>query len=110
MRLSLEKLPGEAIPYDLASGQAVPVLFELGMDDEALDIIDQMSKRSVEMLDFYQETGRAMDREAQISMQMLNYFVPQLREQGYKEKADQIQQDYERIFGAAAGTPQIQRR
>jgi hypothetical protein len=110
MRLSLERLPGNAMPYDLASGQAVPVLFELEMNDEALGIIDQMSKRSVEMLDFYQENDRPMDREASISMQMLRYFIPLLQEYGYEEKASQIQQEYERLFGAMGGNPRMQRR
>jgi hypothetical protein len=110
MRLSLERLPGEAIPYDLASGQAVPVLFELEMKEEALDIIDKMSKKSIELLDFYQETGRGLDREAQISAEMLRYFVPVLKEQGYEEKSTELQQNYERIFGAMSGNSRIQRR
>lgn len=108
MRLSLEKFPHEAIPYDLASGQAVPLLFELGMEEEAMHIIDEMSSRSVEMLDFYQETGRAMDREASISMQMLRYFIPLLNDQGFEDKANQLQQEYERLFGSMG--QQMQRR
>ncbi|WP_162342992.1 glycosyltransferase family 117 protein [Cyclobacterium salsum] len=99
MRLSLEKFPHEAIPYDLASGQSVPLLLELGMEEEALHVVNEMAKRSIEMLDFYQETERAMDREASISMEMLNYFIRLLREQGYEEKADQLQVEFERLFG-----------
>ncbi len=108
MRLSLEKFPHEAIPYDLASGQSVPLLFELGMEEEALHIVDEMAERSVEMLDFYQETERAMDREASISMEMLRYFLPLLREQGYEEKADQLQVEFERLFGNSSN--RLQRR
>lgn len=99
LRLSLEKFPHEAIPYDLASGQAVPLLFELGMDEEALHVVNEIARRSVEMLDFYAETGRTMDREASISMQMMRYFIPLLREQGYDEDADRLQREYERLFG-----------
>lgn len=108
MRLSLEKFPHEAIPYDLASGQAVPLLFELDMEEEALHVVDEMAKRSIEMLDFYQETERAMDREASISMEMLRYFIPLLREQGYEEKADKLQVEFERLFGNASN--RMQRR
>ncbi|SHN14942.1 Protein of unknown function [Cyclobacterium lianum] len=108
MRLSLEKFPHGAIPYDLASGQAVPLLFELGMDDEAMHIVDEMSVRSVEMLEFYEETGRAMDREASISMEMLRYFIPLLREQGFEDKADQLQGEFERLFGSMG--QRLQRR
>jgi len=98
-KLSLEKFPNEAIPYDLASGQSVPLLFELGEDELALDIVDKMATRSVEMLEFYETTDRALDREASISIEMLRYFVPLLKERGYEEQATQIQKNMERIFG-----------
>ncbi len=109
-RLSLEKFPNEAISYDLASGQAVPLLFELGMDSEALEIIDKMSVKSVQMLDFYLRTGRSMDREASISMEMLRYFIPVLREKGYDEKATELQNQFDRIFGELSGGSGLQRR
>src|SRR5690606_13981787 len=65
-KLSLEKFPNEAIPYDLANGHSVPLLFEMGEDDLALDIIEKMATRSVQMLHFYEATGRSLDREASI--------------------------------------------
>lgn len=101
-KLSLEKFPNKAIPYDLASGQSVPLLFELGEDELALDIVEKMSTRSVQMLDFYERSGRSLDREASISIEMLRYFVPLLKEKGYDELASQIQTDMERIFGSSA--------
>lgn len=100
-KLSLEKFPDVAIPYDLASGQSVPLLFELGEDELALDIVDKMSVRSVEMLEFYDATNRPLDREASISIEMLRYFVPMLKEKGYDQRASEVQQEMERIFGAS---------
>ncbi|MEX2594361.1 MAG: DUF2723 domain-containing protein [Anditalea sp.] len=104
-KLSLEKFPNEAIPYDLASGQSVPLLFEMGEDDLALDIIDKMSTRSVQMLEFYEETDRPLDREARISIEMLRYFVPLLKERGYTELATKIQNDFDRILGQPGDNP-----
>jgi hypothetical protein len=101
--LSLEKFPNEAIAYDLASGQSVPLLFELGLDENALDIIEKMSNRAVQMLDFYNRTGRPMDREASISMEMLRYFIPVLKEKGYPDEATQLQNQFDRIFGELGG-------
>lgn len=98
-KLSLEKFPNEAIPYDLASGQSVPLLFEMGEDDLALDIINKMSDKSVQMLLFYEATDRPLDREASISIEMLRYFVPLLKERGYDELATKVQNDMDRIFG-----------
>ncbi|MEX2565212.1 MAG: DUF2723 domain-containing protein [Cyclobacteriaceae bacterium] len=109
-RLSLEKFPNKAIPYDLASGQAVPLLFELGMENEALDIIDVMTAKSVEMLDFYAETERPLDREASISMEMLRYFIPVLKEKGFDERATELQNKFDRIFGEMGGNQRLQRR
>jgi len=109
-QLSLEKFPNEAIPYDLASGQSVPLLFELGLDELAMDIIDHMSKKSIQLLDFYEETNRPMDREASISTQMLQYFIPLLREKGYTEEATKLQNEFDRLFGSGSSLPQMNRR
>ncbi|MDN3669870.1 DUF2723 domain-containing protein [Echinicola jeungdonensis] len=98
-KLSLEKFPHEAIPYDLANGQSVPLLFEMGEDDLALDIIDQLTKKSVQTLTFYREKGRPMDREAMVSMEMMRYFVPLLQERGYDELATKIQNQLDKVIG-----------
>lgn len=110
MDLSLEKFPHKAIPYDLASGQSVPLLFELGKDEQALDIIEKMSDKAVQLLDFYDRTGRAMDREASISVEMLRYFIPVLRERGYTELSTRIQNDFDRLLGPSGGVPGLNRR
>ncbi|AGA78440.1 glycosyltransferase family 117 protein [Echinicola vietnamensis] len=101
-KLSMEKFPNEAIPYDLSSGQSVPSLFELGEDDMALDIIEVLSNRAFEMLQFYQEKGRAMDREAMYSLEMMRFFVPLLQERGYDELATEIQNNLDKVIGPAA--------
>ncbi|UJP66687.1 glycosyltransferase family 117 protein [Mongoliitalea daihaiensis] len=103
MKFSLEKMPHEAIPYDLASGQMVPLLFEVGEDDLALDIVEKVSFRSIEMIDFYQRTGRDYDRDALISIEMLKFFVPLLEERGYTELASQLKKDLERFLGPSSG-------
>lgn len=108
-KLSLEKFPDEAIPYDMANGQAVPLLFEMGEDDLALDIVDNMSRKYVEMLEFYDRMERPLDREASISIEMLRYFVPLLNERGYDELANRIQNDFDRLFGPSGGM-QLNRR
>ncbi|WP_114749078.1 glycosyltransferase family 117 protein [Pleomorphovibrio marinus] len=104
--LSLEKFPHKAIPYDLASGQSVPLYFELGMEEEALDIVEKMSEKSIQMLQYYDQTDRPLDREASISLEMLKYFLPLLRERGHDELASRIQNEFDRIFGDGSN-PQI---
>ncbi len=111
LKLSLEKFPHEAISYDLASGQSVPLYFELGMEEEGLDIVEKMSEKSIQMLNYYDQIGRPLDREASISLEMLRYFLPLLRERGHDDLASKIQNEFDRIFGDGAN-PQmrLQRR
>ncbi len=82
----------------------------MGEDDLALDIIDKMSTRSVEMLEFYEATERPLDREASISIEMLRYFVPLLKERGYEELDTNIQNDFDRILGQPGSPLQMNRK
>ncbi|GGZ27833.1 membrane protein [Echinicola pacifica] len=103
-KLSLDKFPNAAIPYDLSSGQSVPLLFEVGEDDLALDIIEVLADRSFDMLQYYQEEGRAMDREAMISLEMMRFFVPLLQERGYDELSTKMQNNLDKVLGPS-GSP-----
>lgn len=109
MKYSLQVMPNEAIPYDLASGQMVPLLFEVGEDDLALDIVEQSSHKYVQMLEFYNREDRDFDREAMISSEMLKYFIPLLDERGYTELSSQIRKDYERVMGPISGGSMLDR-
>lgn len=103
LKFSLEKMPHEGVPYDLASGQMVPLLFEVGEDDLALDIVEKISHKSIQMLEFYTKEDREFDREAMISIEMLKYFIPLLNERGYSELADQLKVGLERVMGPVSG-------
>lgn len=99
----LKVMPDKAIPYDLASGQSVPLLFEVGEDYLALDIIEKISHKSVQMLEFYSKANRPYDREAMISVEMLKFFVPLLEERGYDELAARLKSDLDKILGPGEG-------
>jgi len=103
-KLSLEKFPNEAIPYDLSNGQSVIYLFEMGEDDLALDIIEKLSEKSIQTLEFYRDKGRPMDREAMISLEMMRFFVPLLEERGYDELATKVQNNLDKILGPSGGS------
>ena len=111
LKFSMKVMPHEAVPYDLASGQSVPLLFEVGEDDLALDIVDKISHKSIQMLDFYQKTGRDYDREAMISIEMLKFFIPLLDERGYSEISENLKAELEKILGpGSAGGSLLDRR
>jgi hypothetical protein len=99
LNYGLEVMPNEAIPYDLSSGQSVPLFFEVGEDEKALDIIDKVSKKSLDMIEFYTEENREYDREMMISVEMIRYFIPLLEERGYQEKAQALKLRMEQFLG-----------
>lgn len=109
LKYSLEAMPDKAVPYDLASGQMVPLLFEVGEDDLALDIVEKIAHKSTQMLDFYDKEGREFDREAMISIEMLKYFIPLLEERGYTELASQMKKDLEKILGPVSSGSMLDR-
>ncbi|WP_075349514.1 glycosyltransferase family 117 protein [Algoriphagus marinus] len=100
LNYGLEVMPNEAIPYDLSSGQSVPLFFEVGEDEKAMDIIDKVSKKSLDMIEFYQTQNRDYDREMMISIEMVKYFIPLLEERGYQEKAQELKLRMSSLLGA----------
>ncbi|MDF2157352.1 DUF2723 domain-containing protein [Algoriphagus sp. CAU 1675] len=104
LNYGLEVMPNEAIPYDLSSGQSVPLFFEVGEEEKALDIIDKVSKKSLDMIEFYTRENRDYDREMMISIEMVKYFIPLLEERGYEEKAGDLQIRLEQLLGAEANS------
>lgn len=99
LNYGLEVMPNDAIPYDLSSGQSVPLFFEVGEEDKALEIIDVVGNRSLDMIEFYDSENRDYDREILISIEMIRYFIPLLRERGYNEIAEEFKRRLESYLG-----------
>jgi hypothetical protein len=87
LNFGLTTIPDKAVPYDLSSGQSVPLFFEVGEDEKALEIVDKISKRSLDMIEFYSKNELGYDRDLLMSIEMIKYFIPLLDERGYQEKA-----------------------
>ncbi|GMQ29688.1 DUF2723 domain-containing protein [Algoriphagus confluentis] len=107
---NLEVMPHQAIPYDLSSGQSVPLFFEVGEDEKALDIVEKISKKSLDMIEFYTSEDRTYDREMMISIEMVKYFIPLLEERGYQEEAQNLKLRLESLIGSESSQPGILER
>lgn len=107
LNYGLEVMPNEAIPYDLSSGQSVPLFFEVGEEEKALEIIDVISKKSLDMIEFYTKENRDYDREMMISIEMIKYFIPLLEERGYQEKAQELKLRLESLIGQQSQSPGV---
>jgi hypothetical protein len=110
LNYGLETIPHEALPYDLSSGQSVPLFFEVGEDEKALDIVEKISKRSLDMIEFNTTEGRPYDRDMMISIEMVKYFIPLLEERGYQEEAQKLKQRLESLIGSDSASPGILQR
>jgi hypothetical protein len=110
LNFGLATIPDKALPYDLSSGQSVPLFFEVGEDEKALEIIEKISKRSLDMIEFYSKTSRSYDREMMISVELIKYFIPLLEERGYKEKAQELSKRLESLMGSEGKEPGMLRR
>jgi hypothetical protein len=111
LNYGLKVMPHEAIPYDLSSGQSVPLFFEVGEDEKAMDIIDKVSKKSLDMIEFYTAEDRPYDRDMMISVEMVKYFIPLLEERGYEEKSEELKTRLKKYVDVEeSGSSRIQRR
>ena len=105
LNFGLETIPDKAVPYDLSSGQSVPLFFEVGEDEKALEIIDRISKRSFDMITFYTKNDLGYDRELLVSIEMIKYFIPLLEERGYTEKSLELKKRLESLIGKESEEP-----
>ena len=99
LNYGLKVMPDSGIPYDLASGQSVPLFFEVGEEEKALEIIESVARKSLDMIEFYDRENRDFDREILISIEMVRYFIPLLQERGYQDMADEYRRRLEAYLG-----------
>ena len=105
LNFGLETIPDKAVPYDLSSGQSVPLFFEVGEDEKAMEIVDKISKRSLDMITFYTKNDLGYDRELLVSIEMIKFFIPLLEERGYTEKSIDLKKRLESLIGKESEDP-----
>jgi hypothetical protein len=105
LNYGLQVMPDKGIPYDISSGQSVPLFFEVEEDEKALEILNTISKRGLDMIKLYTETNRGYDRELMISIEMIKYFIPLLKEEGYPKEAEELRKNLEKWIGAESNEP-----
>ena len=110
LNFGLETIPDKAVPYDLSSVQSVPLFFEVGEDEKAMEIVDKISKRSLDMITFYTKNDLGYDRELLVSIEMVKFFIPLLEERGYTEKSLDLKKRLESLIGKESEDPSTIRR
>lgn len=110
LNFGLETIPDKAVPYDLSSGQSVPLFFEVGENEKGMEIMDKISKRSLDMITFYTKNDLGYDRELLVSIEMVKFFIPLLQERGYTEKSLDLKKRLESLIGKESEDPSTIRK
>ena len=96
LNYSLTMIPDKAIPYDYYMPSYISLLYKLGEDKKAEDIVTKMSARALEMLAYMDKNKMgASSRDYQMSLAYLDQIVNSLKEAGKTEEASKY---YEKLL------------
>ena len=87
----LEVMPDKSVPYDLYSVQQIPLLFDLGSKEQALNMARIIGDRAIEWVEFTTEkNGQSADLQTELRKQSfaLRILVQTLRNEGEDELAE----------------------
>lgn len=89
---SLQVMPDDTIPYDVASVKTAGLLLGLGEKDKADHIADTLSRRYDELLTYMAEHEALLyERDQTIGLYALNQFAYYYGEAGYLKEAEKFQ-------------------
>ena len=96
---SLEVIPNQSIPYDVASVQSVALLLSLGEAEKADHIAATMSERAVDLLAYLKENDNSLyELQKNISLFALNRFANFYHQAGRTEDSVKYQAMFERFY------------
>ena len=96
LNYSLKMIPDRSIPYDYYMPSYISLLYKVGEDKKAEDIVKKMSVRSIEMLEYLDKKRISPDsRDYQMSLAYLDQIVNSLKEAGKTEEASKY---YEKLL------------
>jgi hypothetical protein len=96
---SLTKMPDKGIRYDFTSARTAELLFEVGENDKAKEMINVMAPRAQEQADYYVGEGE-FGRELQINIVILGELQRALYKYGESEMAKKLEDAYNKYYDA----------
>ncbi|MEK6478067.1 DUF2723 domain-containing protein [Catalinimonas sp. 4WD22] len=82
---SLEEIPDVTIPFDYVSSQTLPLLFEVGEDEKAIEMAQVLGDRADEMLTYLYPRSQGQNVEIQKQLIILNGVTQALNRAGQSE-------------------------
>ncbi|MBY0426258.1 MAG: DUF2723 domain-containing protein, partial [Cytophagales bacterium] len=95
----LKVIPDVTIPYDVYTPQFLGLLFQLGEDKKAMEIVQVMGKRADEELRYYFETNTGgVEMEIQSDLFILNQLFMALKDAGKDKEALLYEQMFNKYY------------
>jgi hypothetical protein len=93
LNYSLKVIPDKSIPYDYYIPSYVSLLYKVGEDKKAEEIVNTMSGRALEMLEYIDKNRLSTEsRDYQLQLAYLDQLVNALREAGKMDEASKLYQ------------------
>ncbi|MBF8961670.1 DUF2723 domain-containing protein [Pontibacter sp. FD36] len=86
-----EQLPPSTIPYDYYTPQFVSIMADLGEEERARSLWEDMAKNSRESVDYYLEKGALFDMEIQTNLFIMQQLIGEAQAIGEEQKAKELQ-------------------
>jgi len=84
---SLDVMPDTSVNYDLAIPPYIPLLFELGEKQMAMNIAEKMGQRAIENLSYFEKIRNYRTRDVEVNLYILDQLFRVLRQYGEKDLA-----------------------
>ncbi|MCP2042341.1 DUF2723 domain-containing protein [Pontibacter sp. HSC-36F09] len=86
-----EQLPPSTVPYDYYTPQFISIMADLGEEERAKSLWEDMAKNSRESVDYYLEKGALFDMEIQTNLFIMQQLIGEAQAIGEEEKAKELQ-------------------
>ncbi len=93
---SLERMPDQAVPYDLTQTTTVELLLRIGEKDKALEIANTLAARADEMVGYLIRTNAGITIELRKNMFIINDLQRIMAENGEVDFAKKLEEMYEK--------------
>ncbi|WPP51009.1 glycosyltransferase family 117 protein [Catalinimonas niigatensis] len=100
---SLKEIPDITIPYDYVSSQTLPLLFEVGEEEKALEMAQKLGDRADEMLAYLSERSKGQNIELQKQLIILNGVAQALNKAGNTELGQKYDEMLNRRYNQLNG-------
>jgi hypothetical protein len=103
LNLSLAKMPGKSVPYDVTTPTTIELLFKVGEKAKAIEVANQMAASADEMATYLIKENSSLGRDLRLNLYILGELNRVLYEYGENDLAKKIEAMYEKHLSTLQG-------